>query len=106
MKALFIVLIFSLSLISHASVMSEYAKQIKDTINIELQELEGQVSTIKCVNHFVGVICYSTIEVNELPGTTCEETYYYFGFGEKVYERLCSTCWFSEGEDIFKPFCH
>ena|GEM_PF-4749200 len=107
MKILITALMMSLTFLSHANVSSEIVNDLEDTINTELLESNGKISSLKCINHFVGILCYSTLEFTSRKESpyTCEETYYYLGFGQKVYERLCSNCWFSEGEEIFNPSC-
>ncbi len=105
MKKLITVSLILMSALTFANVMDDYAKNLESILNAELLESQGQVSSLKCINHFVGVLCPGQIEFKEDPQLNCEETYYYLGFGEKVYQRLCSTCWFAEGEEIFKPTC-
>jgi hypothetical protein len=105
MKVFFTALLLFLSLYSQANGMSEYTQKLKETLSEELLEIDGQLSSLKCINHFVGVLCYSTLEFEQNDSLSCKETYYFLGFGEKVYQRLCSTCWFNDGEDIFKPTC-
>lgn len=106
MKILVATLLITLSFVTHANVMSDYTDHLTETVNLELLENAGEVTSMKCLNHFVGVLCYSGVAFEEASQSSCKETYYYLGFGEKVYQRLCSTCWFTKGEEIHKPHCH
>ena len=105
MKTLIASLIFLTTFSVQASVMSEYAESLEMTLNQELVELSGEVTSLNCINHFVGVLCYGKLSIEESNSFTCEETYYYLGFGEKLYERLCSTCSFTQGEEIHRTSC-
>jgi hypothetical protein len=105
MKKAVAALLLSVTFFTHANVMNEYEVSLEDTLNVELNGVNGEVTSMECINHFVGVVCYSTLEFVDQVQSRCEETYYYLGFGEKVYERLCSTCWFNQGEEIHRPIC-
>lgn len=102
MKAFVATILFSISLFSQANVMDDMTQNLRSTLETELAEFDGEVSSLKCHNTFVGIVCPGTLTFDN---SKCEETYYYLGFGEKVYQRLCSTCWFNEGSDIYKPSC-
>lgn len=102
MKLVVAAIILSFSLLSHANVIEEMTENLRETLSAELSELDGDVSSLKCTNTFVGVVCPSVLE---FPQEKCEETYYYLGFGLKVYERLCSTCSFNRGKEIYRSTC-
>ncbi len=107
MKTLAIILLTFLTPPTFANISGEIVADITETINYEFSGASGAVTSMKCINHFVGILCYGSLEFSEEETYTCEETYYYLGFGQMTYKRLCSNCWFNEDDaDIFKPSCH
>lgn len=114
MKSLITSLSLVISFTVTANVSSDITNGLKDTLNEELFESDGKVKSLKCYNTFSGVFCYSTLEFIDIgsfesghngSSYTCDETYYYLGFEQKMYVTLCSTCWYNNEEDFYSKSC-
>lgn len=114
MKNMITLFAFLLSISLSANVSSAILNDLKTELNNELYESDGQVKSLQCDNTFSGVFCYSTLQFidtgsfesgNNGSSYSCEEIYYYLGFGQKKYETLCSNCWYNESESYYKNDC-